>query len=342
MSEKMMKGIVFESIGKHKFKTLPIPEIKEDDELLVKIEASSICGSDVHILADPPGAIAVPGTVIGHEMVGHIIGVGKKVDKFKVGDRIVCDPNISCGTCYQCKSGHKNMCQNLHIHGVDRNGFFAEYACIPERSAFKISETVPADTAVFAEPLTCVVGAVNKVRALPGENVVVIGAGPIGLFFLSLFKANGAGKLISVEMSDFRKERAKDFGADYVFNPKTTDVQAEIMSLTNGIGADTVVDAVGMCIGDAIKYVSRNGKILLFGQNSAATENICQNDITRNELTVYGSYIGSYSMEAAIKLLESGIIDFSKMVTHRISLDEFDKGLDAMRKGQALKVIISP
>lgn len=339
---KEMQGVIFERVGRHRMVSLPTPRIERPDDLLVEIEACSICGSDLHILADPPGCIAAPGTVIGHEMVGRVAAVGADVRDYRPGDRLVCDPNISCGHCYQCRTGHANMCEELHIHGVDRHGFFTQYACIPARSAVKIRDDLPAELAIFAEPLTCVMSAVNKVRLLPGESAAVIGAGPIGLYFLSLLKANGAGRAISVELSGYRAEYAKKMGADTVINPKTQDAAAEIRALTGGRGADVVIDAVGMCIGDALQYVCRGGRVLLFGQNGAARQTICQNDITRNEITVFGSYIGPYTMNATVKLLESGLIDFTQMITHRLPLSDFDTGLAAMRSGQALEVVLYP
>lgn len=339
---KEMQAVIFEKIGTHKLVTMPVPKIREPEELLVKIEAASICGSDLHILADPPGCVALPGTVIGHEMVGEVVEIGGAVTGFRPGDRLVCDPNISCGHCEACRTGHKNMCENLHIHGVDRHGFFSQYACIPESSAIKISPALSKEQAIFAEPLTCVMSAVNKARLLPGETVAVIGAGPIGLYFLSLFRANGAGRVISVEPSEFRREYAEKMGADAALDLKRQDAAAEIRALTDGRGADVVVDAVGMCIADALRYVCRGGRVVLFGQNAAARETICQNDITRNEITLFGSYIGPYTMNATVKLLESGLIDFSKMITHRLALREFDEGLAAMRGGTALEVILDP
>ena len=339
---KTMRAVIFEKVGCHKMLEAPTPQLRNPDDLLVKIEACSICGSDLHILADPPGCIAVPGMIIGHEMVGQVVAVGKKVTNFAPGDRLVCDPNISCGSCYQCRTGHSNMCENLHIHGVDLPGFFAQYACIPEWSAVKISKDLPTELAIFSEPLTCVMSAVNKIRLLPGENAVVIGAGPIGLYFLSLLKANGAGKVISVEPSEYRRSSAAKMGAALPIDPRAENAAEIIKDLTGGRGADAVVDAVGMCIADALKYVCRGGRVLLFGQNGAATETICQNDITRNEITLMGSYIGPYTLNATVKLLESRLIDFRKMITHKLPLSEFDVGLAAMRSGNALEVILYP
>lgn len=339
---RTMQAVIFEKVGCHKIVEAPVPQLCGSDELLVKIEACSICGSDLHILADPPGCIATPGTIIGHEMVGQVLAVGDKVTNFAPGDRLVCDPNISCGSCGQCRTGHSNMCEELHIHGVDLPGFFAQYVCIPERSAVKISKDLPTELAIFSEPLTCVMSAVDKIRLLPGESVVVIGAGPIGLYFLSLLKANGAGKVISVEPSEYRRSYAIKMGADITINPRKENAAEIIKNLTGGHGADVVVDAVGMCIADALKYVCRGGRVLLFGQNGAATETICQNDITRNEITLMGSYIGPYTLNATVKLLESRLIDFRRMITHQLPLSEFDTGLAAMRSGNALEVVLYP
>lgn len=337
-----MKAVILKETGKYAVVDKPIPEIENDDDMLVKIECSSICGSDVHILADPPSIPAKIGVTIGHEMVCRVEKTGPAVTDLKPGDRFVFDPNISCGKCEYCKRGIPNMCSEMYTLGVDKDGAFAEYTIVPERVAVKIPQDMPPEKAIFAEPLNCVISAVNKARLLPGESVVVLGAGPIGQYFIKLFKANGAGKVIVSEMSEYRSGFAKKSGADVVINPKEEDVAERIMEETGGLGADVVVDAVGVLIGDAIDCVRCGGRIVLFGNNQSASETINQSKITLKEVTVLGSYIGRFTIPATVDLLKSGLADFEYLITHSIKISEFETGIEAMRRGQAMEVVIYP
>ena len=337
--EKMMKAVILQDVGKYAVVDRPVPTIKNDHEILVKIDACSICGTDMQILKNPPGIDAAQGAIIGHEMVGTIVEVGAGVKNFKPGDRITADNNIPCGQCYYCKTGHANMCQNMFCLGIDADGFFAQYAIVPDSVAVKIDPNLPLDTAIFTEPLNCVMSGMDKLRLLPGETAVVIGAGPIGLYYIQLLKLNGAGKVIAVELSDFRKEYAKKLGADVVISPSEAD---KIMEVTKGLGADVVIDAVGCCVNDAINWVRSSGRILLFGLNFAATENICQGYITRKDLTVMGCFIGTYTWNKTVQLLENVPMKLEEMITHRISLEEFEIGYEAMKNGTALEVVIYP
>lgn len=337
-----MKSVILKDIGEFALVEKPVPELKSPDDLLIEIEASSICGSDVHIFANPPGIPAVKGTTIGHEMVGKVVETGANVKSFVVGDRLVLDNNVPCGECIHCRSGHPNMCQHMTTIGVDADGAFAEYAVVPARMAVKIPADLPTETAIFAEPLNCVMGAVNKIRLLPGENILVMGAGPIGLYFIKLLALNGAGKIFVSEVSPFRAQYAMDCGATRVINSKEEDLLEVIEKETDGVGVDVAVDAVGVLINDCIKAVRSNGRILLFGNNSSVSETICQADITRKELAVMGSYVGPHTLPATVALLSSGKLDLSHLITHRIRLSEFAKGIEAMRKAEAIEVVITP
>lgn len=334
-----MKAVIFEKAGQYAVVDKPIPEIKHPNDLLVQIDACSICGTDMQILRDPPGIAAVPGVTIGHEMVGTVVKVGDGVRNIKVGDRVTADNNVPCGKCYYCKTGHGNMCENLFCLGIDGDGFFAQYAVIPDHLTAVIDPDLPLDTAIFTEPLNCVMSGMEKIRLLPGETAVVIGAGPIGLYYIQLLKLNGAGKVIAVELSDFRKEYAKKLGADLVISPSESD---QILKVTKGLGADLVVDAVGTCINDAVSWVRSSGRILLFGLNFAARQTICQTEITRKDLTVMGCYIGTYTWNKTIQLLENIPMKLEDMITHRLSLEEFGKGFEAMKDGSALEVVMYP
>lgn len=334
-----MKAVILEKIGKYAVTDRPMPQIKESHDLLVRVDACSICGSDLHILSDPPGYPAKEGVILGHEMVGTVIKKGENAAGFQVGDRVVCDNNIPCGRCYFCRSGKANMCENVMCLGVDGDGFFAQYSRIPDFAAVKISEDLPLDIAIFAEPLNCVMSGLDKIRILPGETAVVIGAGPIGLYFAYLLKYNGAGKVIVAEQSETRRNFALEMGADMAVKPEEEQI---IFDDTAGRGADVVIDTAGCCLPEAVRWVRSSGRILLFGQNFAAQQNLCQSYITRKELTIFGSYIGTYSWHDTVKFLETKPEVFKKMITHRLSLEEFQVGYEAMKNKTALEVILYP
>lgn len=337
-----MQAVVFKSVGEFEVTKRPVPHITREKEMLVKILAASICGTDVHILSDPPGYEGTPGIILGHEFVGEVVEVGKCVRTFQPGDRLICDNNLPCGVCDACQSGNYNVCENVEAMGVQIDGVFCEYAVIPESSAVKISKTLPIDRAIFAEPLNCVMGGVAKLKVLPGDSVLVLGGGPIGMYYTSILKANGAGRVFVSEVSEYRKEYAMKSGADAVINPLESDLKEEIMKATGGRGVDIVVDAVGTLINDAVQCVKPAGQVLLFGLNACAHQTICQTEITRKGITIMGSFIGCNVLLATAKLLESGLVNFDHLITHRLPLKDFETGLEAMRNGQAFEVILYP
>lgn len=338
----MMNAIVFTAVGEYEYTQRPIPEIKFATDVKIRILGASICGTDVAILADPPRVPAVPGIVLGHECVGEVVEVGPEVRALQVGDHIILDNNIPCGVCTNCQSGTSNLCTDMRSMGVQIDGVFAQYAVAPEAQMVKVSKELPLEETIFAEPLNCVMGAVKKLRVMPGDTVLVLGGGPIGLYFTTLLKKSGAGKVLVSEVSDFRKGFALKQGATRVINPQQEDLRAEVLKETGGRGADVVVDAVGVLLPDAIRTVKASGSILLFGQNAAARQEICQNDITSKGITIHGNYIGSYTLRNVANLLDTRVADFSSMITHRLPLSQFSVGLEAMRKGEALEVVLEP
>ncbi len=340
-SNGMMKAAVFEAPGELKLTTAPIPEIKRNDDVLLKVEAASICGTDMHILHVPPGMPANIGTILGHEYIGEIIELGRDVKNFNVGDRVVLDPNINCGSCYYCSIGHTNMCENVTVLGIFIDGGFAEYNVAPAKALFKISKDVPTEVAIFAEPLACVVNAMHKIQLDVGESALVLGAGPIGLYFTQLLKASGAGKIFVAEISEMRAKCAYESGATRVIDPTKESLEEIVQSETID-GVDVSIDAVGVLIDEALTCTRRGGRILLFGQNSQARQEICQNDITRKDLTVIGNYISQNQFPATVKILERGILPLEKLVTHKLPLERIGEGIEAMKKGEAIETIIYP
>ena len=319
-----------------------MPEVKKADDVLVEVEAASICGTDVHVLGDPPGFIGTKGIILGHECVGTVKQVGTGVEGFKAGDRVVLVPNLPCGYCESCRRGKANMCNNERVMGVTCDGVFARYFVAPEVALTKIPDDMPRNLAVFAEPVKCVMGAMDWVRVLPGESVLILGGGPIGLYFTMLMKANGAGKVIVSEPSKYRAEYARACGADLVVNPIEENLHEVVLRATDGNGVDIAADAVGVLIKDAIECTCKGGRVVLMGQNGAVNETICQNDIVSKGLSIFGNYIGNYIMSRTVKMLEAGVIPVEKIITHQLPLSRFEEGLEAMRNGTGLEVILYP
>lgn len=340
MSQTMLAG-TFGGVGILEIVERPLPRITEDDWVLIENEGCGVCGSDLHILADPPGFEATLGAVLGHEFLGHVVEVGQAVREIKVGDRVAVNPNMTCGVCRYCKAGLRNHCENWTTLGLNQDGGFAAYSTAPERALHKVSEALPFDNAVWVEPLSCVVNGTDKLKIQPGQTAVVIGAGPIGMLHAMMFKAAGARVIIS-DLAPLRLEVAEQIGLDVVVNAKNENLVTVVMDHTNGFGADVVVDAVGHQAGNAVKIAARGGQISLFGMIEHAAPAIKQFDITRNELSVYGTFVSPDTFPRAIQILESGIIEPSVLNTMTLPVAEMQKGIDAARAGEAVKVVVKP
>ena len=221
MSEAM-QAVVFHGPGHWALEEFPRPRIQAADDVLLRVDRVSICGTDIHILSDPPGHPATSGSILGHEYVATVTDIGDGVINVKPGDRVVIDPNITCGLCDYCRMGLTNVCENMTTLGIFRHGGLAEFNLAPAKALHKIDRDVPPERACLAEPLACVWHAFEKTNVVPGESVAILGAGPIGLLFLMLFKTAGAGKVFVIEPTDFRRQTAERLGAN-VINPKAVN-----------------------------------------------------------------------------------------------------------------------
>ena len=336
-----MKAAIFESEGNLVLKEVPVPSIEKDDELIIRVESASICGTDVHILGVPPGFIAPKGIILGHELAGTIESMGPGVTGLKVGDRVVINPNDYDCTCRFCKANLPNQCENLYALGVKVDGGFSKYCKVSSKVCHKIDSKVSPDEAAFAEPLACVINGTEKARLQPGESALVLGAGPIGMLYLKLFKMGGASKVIVSEVSGFRRKLAKENGADLIIDPSNEDLENIVLKETNG-GVDIVVDAIGTQLDTATRLARKNGKILLMGVNEKAQPKISQSQITFKELQIMGTWLANATFPKAVQLIESGELELNKLITHRFPLEEIHKGIDLINEGKAFKVMINP
>lgn len=340
MGEKM-RAAVFEGNGVLKIREVDKPAIQKPDDLIVQIELCSICGTDVHIMSVPPGYIAEPGTILGHELVGKIVEVGEGVRSLKPGDRIVSNPNDYCGVCDYCQKNLPNLCENIIPMGIGADGGFAEYVRVSEKVAHKISDNLPSEIAAFAEPLACLVNGKNKIPVSPGDSVLVMGAGTIGLMFVQMMKACGASPIIVSEPAPLRREFALKCGADYVVDPIAEDLDAFVKSIVR-IGVDYAIDVVGSQIMTGVKSVRKGGTVLLFGFNAHAKPEVPQHQITNREVSVLGTWIANASFPTAVKILESGVLNLKPLITHTLPLEKTAEGIEILRRGEGIEIFIDP
>ncbi len=346
-----MLGAVFEGEGRLVLKEVPKPSIEKPTDVLLKVTGVGICGTDLHILQVPPAHPATKGIVLGHEFTGIIEEVGSEVWEFKPGDHVIVDPHPGCGTCEQCRSGHPDRCTVLYEKsgipgqagtiGIFSNGAMTSYVIVPIQSLYKISTSVPSHIAALAEPLACVVSAANKLKVQPGETVLILGAGPIGLLFTMYLKACGAGKIIVSEISGYRRKMALECGADMVINPKEEDIKAFVSKETRG-GPEVVVEAVGPLLPQAIELVHSDGRILQFGHDELARPEIPVAEIVKKEIVIYGGFIGKFTFSKLPGIIESGVLPLEKVVSHRLPLSRVHEGIDILRRGEGLKIILEP
>ena len=333
-----MLAAVFEAEGRLSMEERPLPILAEADEVLVAVEACGICGTDLQILATPPGHPATPGTVLGHEFVGRVVEAGPTAG-IAIGTRVVIDADPKCGVCVPCRTGRPASCLGVQALGIFRDGALASHVLAPAGAAYPISDSVPAAVAALVEPLACVVNGTRRAAPRAGESVLIYGGGAIGCLFLAVFRATGCGPIVVVEPISARAEVARAMGADAVVAPE--HVSDTLREWLPG-GADIVVDAVGSQLASAIEAAAMGARIVLFGMNSNARPPIRQVEITAKSLAILGSYISNFTFPEAVRLLESGRLLVEPMISAVIRLAEAREAFELLRSGAATKVVITP
>ncbi len=338
-----MKAAVFREVNNLSVEDRPIPRVEKPDDVLLEIYGCGICGTDPKIIAGEHPV--VPGIILGHEYAGTVVKVGEKVKNVQPGDRVTVDVDLKCGVCYYCKTGRENLCQSIKTLGEHLDGGYAKYNISPASSLYKMPDKMPFEAGIMAGPISCVVNCVKRAQIKPGDTVVIVGAGPMGLLYLQLLRDSEAARVIVCEVKDKRIEDAKEFGAKFVIDPKKEDPVEVVKSLTDGRGADVVIEAAGTpsATRQALSMVGRGGRVVLFGINPQGAEVPIQPfDITFRQIEIVGSFISNYTFYAAVELLSEGRFDIERFITHRIKISDIHEGMDLMRRGECIKVMVVP
>ncbi|HUU65537.1 MAG TPA: zinc-dependent dehydrogenase [Dehalococcoidales bacterium] len=324
---------------------IPTPQIGPG-ELLVRVEACGICGSDV---MEWYRRDRVP-LVLGHEIGGQITAVGDGVERYQEGDRVSAAHHVPCNTCHYCLSGHHTICDTLRQTNFDPGGF-AEYIRLPainvDRGVFLLPDEVSYEEATFVEPLACVLRGQRLAHIQPGHSVLIIGSGITGLLHVQLARALGAGCVVVTDINDYRLEAAQQFGADAAIHAKE-DLPSRLRQVNQGRLADLVIVCTGAtsAIAQALQSVERGGTVLFFAPtNPGVTTPISINALFwRNDITLTTSYASSPAdYTAALELIRARSVHIHKMITHRLGLAEAGLGFQLVADAQnSIKVIIEP
>ena len=323
-----------------------IPQIGLTD-VLVKVKVASICGTDLHIYnwdRWAQGRIHPP-LIPGHEFCGEVVACGREVTAVEEGDFVSAEMHVACGKCLQCRTGEAHICQFVKIIGVDADGAFAEYVRIPESNIWKLDPAIPIEYASILDPLG---NAVHTVLAgeIAAKTVAITGCGPIGLFSIAVARAVGAAQVMAVEVNEYRRRIAKEMKADLVLDPSKEDVRKIVAERTSGAGVDVVLEMAGHpnAIRTAFDIVRRGGRVSLLGLTSKPISLNFSEDIIFKGITVQGingrrMYQTWYQMTA---LLKAGKLELHPVITDRMTMADFSKGMERLTSGQASKILLYP
>ena len=323
---KTMKSICVLAPNQMEIQERPIPMIESVNEVLIKVKAGGICGSDVHIYHGTSPVATYP-RVIGHEIAGEIIEIGSGVNLLRKGDRVVMDPVISCGACYQCSIGRSNVCGRLQVRSVHVDGGYQEFIVMPQESVHRIPEYLSWEEAVMIEPFTIAEQTCSRAALTADDVVFIMGAGPAGLSILKRAKIAGATCFIS-DIADNRLQIALLYGADAVIHAGREDVPAAISKLTGGSMATVVIDAVCTVrsFEEALKVVCAAGRVVTLGFNPSPSA-IAQFTITARELDIRGTRLHNKKFPDVIRLFEERKLEVRDMITHRFHFLEIEEAM---------------
>jgi threonine 3-dehydrogenase len=327
---------------------IPVPE-PAPDEVLVEVETASVCGTDLHIYGWDEwsqGRIQPPLT-LGHEFAGTIVETGSLVRDLAPGDYVSAESHITCGVCFQCRTGHAHMCERTRILGVDQDGAFARYVAVPASVIWRNDRTkLPPEIATLQEPFGNAVFATSE-QDLAGQSVAVLGCGPIGLFTIGIAKASGAATVVAADRTPFRLDLAEKMGATVSVNvDETPDEAAWFLSQNEGLGFDVVFEMSGSPRGitGAFTIARNGGRVILFGIPSRPVEIDVAEALIFKNLNVL-ALNGRKIFETWYRtrwLLESGVVDVRPLITKELPLEEFEEAFALLAAGEACKIVVYP
>lgn len=334
-----MKAGVFYGKESLIIEDLKMPQ-PNDDEIVIKVMACGICGTDIHIFDGDEGAASTPkGTVLGHELSGIVTEIGKNVKNVNVGDRVCVDPNKLCGSCYWCRNAIGHFCENMVGIGTTVNGGFAQYCKIPKSQAYKFSDSLSFSEAAMTEPVACCLHGIDLCDIKTDDTVLIIGGGMIGMIMIQLARVSGAAKIIVIETQEDKRSILTRLGADLVINPINEDV-SKLLSENDIERVSKVIECVGKTatMEQAIKLAGKKATVMLFGLTAPNDEiRIKPFEVFKKELTIKASYINPYTQKRALEMIESGRIDVSSMIYEKIPLEKLPVVLadkELRRKGK--------
>jgi threonine dehydrogenase-like Zn-dependent dehydrogenase len=319
----------------------------------MRVRTVSVCATDLRIFNHGHFKISEGDVrILGHELAGEIVAVGEQVTHLAPGMRVAVAPNVGCGVCWECVQGNNNLCPDYDAFGITLDGGFAEYMLITapavqQGNVVEIPDDLSFEEAALNEPLSCCYNAQQACRLAPGETMVIIGAGPMGLMNLLLARYSGAGQVIVSEVQEDRARQAAEFGADLVLDPEKQDLREAVLKATGGHGADVIIVAVGSAAlqEQAVELAARRGRVNFFAGLAAGRDHACvsSNRIHYGQVTVTGTTGSNHRQyRQTVQMLASGRLSLQSLVTARRSLQEIEAALTDAGSGEHLKVVVIP
>lgn len=346
----VLKAAIYYGPKQLEIKDVDVPKVGEG-EILVKVRAVGLCPTDVRIYFFGSSSVKPP-IILGHEFAGEVVEIGGRVSGLEIGDKVNVPADAFCGKCKMCRIGRENLCEDPLSFGYNIDGAYAEYVKIPKRFLsrgviFHLPDNISFEEATFVEPVACSINGVRKAGIEAGKSVVIIGDGPMGLTQVQLSRLFGADSIILIGLHDWKLQLAKKLGADYTINALHSDPVEEVLNLTDGRGADSVVVTIGVpeVIEQGLKMAGKNGFVNIFGgSRKGSTITIDPNILHYYEICFTGSSGYTFNdYEFAYKLVVKRKINVKKLISHKFKLSElFDAINQFQNKEKSLKIIIEP